>query len=310
MWRARRAVRRTAPVVAMLLLAGGVVVTAARAVPFDAFTPVPQLAPFAPLAGVGLFVALICFALCRMKVASIVAVSLVIVHVLWLAPRFMADGGRSGGGTPLRIMTVNAQHGNTPAGSIKAMADRERIDVLVVTELTPELAAELAGVLPYKAENPGPVASGLGLYSRHPMKDIRTIIEGQSPYPMAGATLTVGGKDVRVQGVHPHAPYVGSVALWAHDFDALTREAGRTTVPTVFAGDFNATQEHASFRKLLDKGGLRDAHEDRGRGLVRTWGGLFQLDHVLVPGEFDVRSTEERRLPKSEHTVLIVELGI
>ena len=70
------------------------------------------------------------------------------------------------------------------------------------------------------------------------------------------------------------------------------------------AGDLNGDRDHAAVRDLLDAG-LRDAHDERGRGLARTWPAAFpllHLDHVLVRdgggAQVAVRSVREVRRPR------------
>ena len=66
----------------------------------------------------------------------------------------------------------------------------------------------------------------------------------------------------------------------------LDLPAGRmiALMPLVVAGDLNADRHHPLFEGLLTQG-LRDAADERGRGLSRTWPQrwpLLALDHVLV----------------------------
>jgi endonuclease/exonuclease/phosphatase family metal-dependent hydrolase len=84
----------------------------------------------------------------------------------------------------------------------------------------------------------------------------------------------------------------------------------------VLAGDLNADRDHAALRSLLETG-LRDAHDERGRGLARTWpAGLpvLHLDHVLVRdgagARVVVRSVREVDLPGSDHLGVVAELAV
>ena len=82
------------------------------------------------------------------------------------------------------------------------------------------------------------------------------------------------------------------------------------------AGDLNADRDHAAFRDLLATG-LRDAHDERGRGLARTWPERFpllHLDHVLVRdgagagiAVLDVREVE---VPGSDHLAVVADLAV
>jgi endonuclease/exonuclease/phosphatase family metal-dependent hydrolase len=84
----------------------------------------------------------------------------------------------------------------------------------------------------------------------------------------------------------------------------------------VVAGDLNADRDHAVFRRLLDAG-LRDAHDEVGRGLARTWPArlpLLHLDHVLVRDSDDVRlvplEVREVAVPGSDHRGVVADVAV
>ncbi|OEV24114.1 hypothetical protein AN220_20595, partial [Streptomyces nanshensis] len=83
----------------------------------------------------------------------------------------------------------------------------------------------------------------------------------------------------------------------------------RSRLPTLIAGDFNSSQDHAAFRAIL-RTGMHDAARMLGNSRTPTWPTRTtpvlgaQLDHVLlsgamlpVDGEFvDLRGTDHRAL--------------
>jgi endonuclease/exonuclease/phosphatase (EEP) superfamily protein YafD len=321
LWRLRRRVRAVARVLIAVGFGGAVAVTVARAIVFDAFWPLPILAVFAPYAAAASVFVVLGAIVLRMRLTLLVALGLVVVHTLWMLPRLTADGGVQAGGTRLRVMTSNAYFGEASADRLTALVRRERVDLLAVEEFTPELAAglERTGLsreLPYRVGRAESGAAGLALYSRYPLTEDRLLPE-RTTMPMPGATLDLGGHRVRIQGVHTIPPMRGQVGRWAHDLDAVRREAERRTMPSIFLGDFNATLDNASFRTLTDAG-LRDAHEERGSGLVRTWPmanfhgfpALFAIDHVMVAGGVDVVSVSEHRVPHSDHAAVVAEVSL
>jgi len=86
--------------------------------------------------------------------------------------------------------------------------------------------------------------------------------------------------------------------------------------PVILAGDFNATLDHAQFRRLLRLGHV-DAASRAGNGLVATWGplpygrpALLAIDHVLVDPRCRVRATSVHRLPGSDHRILYAEVQL
>ncbi|MFD0429840.1 endonuclease/exonuclease/phosphatase family protein [Streptomyces zhihengii] len=82
--------------------------------------------------------------------------------------------------------------------------------------------------------------------------------------------------------------------------------------PALIAGDFNATGDHAAFRRILDRGRLRDAAALAGAGRTPSWPARLprplgaQIDHVLVGEAFSVRSARFLDLPGTDHRALLV----
>jgi endonuclease/exonuclease/phosphatase family metal-dependent hydrolase len=82
----------------------------------------------------------------------------------------------------------------------------------------------------------------------------------------------------------------------------------------VLAGDFNATLDHAAFRRVL-RLGYADAAQQTGNALDPTWGlpgrrALFPLDHVLVSGGCAVRAFSVRAIPRSDHRAVYAEIQL
>ncbi|WP_371102391.1 endonuclease/exonuclease/phosphatase family protein, partial [Streptomyces sp. PU_AKi4] len=121
---------------------------------------------------------------------------------------------------------------------------------------------------------------------------------------------------VRLQLAHPMPPLPGQVGLWQRELGRLrdAAAADRET-PTVLAGDFNASQDHAAFRRILDTG-LRDAARLAGSDRTPTWPSRTtpafgtQIDHVLVSEEFAAREARFLTLPDTDHRALVVDLTL
>jgi endonuclease/exonuclease/phosphatase (EEP) superfamily protein YafD len=84
--------------------------------------------------------------------------------------------------------------------------------------------------------------------------------------------------------------------------------------PRVLAGDFNATADHAQFRRLLRLGHV-DAAAQLGRGLIPTWGpagrpALLTLDHVLLDPRCAVLAASVHQLPGSDHRAVYAEFRL
>ena len=87
-------------------------------------------------------------------------------------------------------------------------------------------------------------------------------------------------------------------------------------VQRILAGDFNATLDHAQFRRLLRRG-YADAASQAGHGLSLTWGPqpdrrltLLAIDHVLIDRRCAVVTTSAHWLAGSDHRALYAELRL
>lgn len=282
------------------------------------------LVTFVPLAALVLLALTVGLLALRRWRAAGVGGLLVALNLVWLAPLYVADDiayDVPSGGTDLVAMTVNLQYGWADSATVvEAVRDR-RVDVLGVTELTAEAvtalgAAGLDRELPYRELAPDTDAHGSGLWSRYPLTPGE---QWRGVHRMPGATVrvpTVGGeRDVIVRVAHPFRTGRYSAAAYRADQAMLrTRLAALpAAVPALVLGDFNATRDHAAFRRLLNDG-WRDASEYAGSGLVRTWSPrywvphLVQLDHILLSEEFGARSTATFEVRGSDHGALVARL--
>jgi len=219
----------------------------------------------------------------------------------------------------LRVVTANLFVQNpTPEAAGRALRALQP-DVLVVPELSERglaglRASGLLEDLPHTSYDLDRRVETVGLFSRLPLTDLRSRRQGGRSLPRA--TVEVGGTAVRVLAAHPLPPVAGLEEVWRRSLRALATESRQITLPVVLAGDLNADRDHAPLRGLLDTG-LRDAHDERGRGLARTWPAdlpLLHLDHVLVRdgagGRIAVRSVREVQVPGSDHLGVVAELAV
>ena len=256
----------------------------------------------------------------RDRALGVVAAGLVVAHLLVVAPGLgSADVPRAADGAPrLRVVTANVLSANPDLERLTASLRALRPDVLVVVELRPRVLEALrrGGVLD---DLPHTTTSGrpgdVELFSRLPLRDVEhtEAVDGQ---PQPRAVVEVGGVEVRVRGAHPLPPVHGSEDEGRASLEGLRDEVRAERLPLVVAGDLNGDRDFPLFRALLDEG-LRDAAEERGRGLSRTWPQrlpLLALDHVLVRdgrgGRLVVRAQREAELPGSDHRAVVADLAV
>ncbi len=185
--------------------------------------------------------------------------------------------------------------------------------MLNLLELSAECADELAraglsDLLPHQVSRPAPGGEGSAVLSRHPLTELSLV--GPTRLAQPSALVDLGDTCIEVVAVHPVPPTESGPRLADRTVPtARTRPDGPVRI---LAGDFNATPDHAAFRRLL-RAGYRDAGIERGAALRPTWSAgervpLFPLDHVLVDPRATVVSYRVFDVPGSDHKAVLAEL--
>ena len=299
-----------------LLLAGVSAVVGCRIAGTDAVTPVPQTLAFLPWLLVPAAVAMGLSVLARWWPGVVWGV-VVAGLVAWYAqPYGPGDEPRGPVVAEVRVLTSNVEFG-WATGSLIAAVRREKPDLVFVEECEygcqARVRRELGEAYPYRQAVPGPSSAGSVILSRFPLRAARAVPGGTG---MPGAVADVDGHAVRLQLAHPQPPTPRRVAGWKRELGRLRDLAARHSgTPLVLAGDFNASQDHAAFRRILDTG-LRDAARLAGAGRTPSWPSpttpVFgtQIDHVLVSGEFSASHARFLRLKDTDHRALVVDITL
>jgi len=248
--------------------------------------------------------------------AGLAAVALTAVA----APRAIPRRQPPGSGPVLSLLTVNLLSGGAAGQELVDLVRRTGADVLLLQELTHEAVTrlKLAGLdelLPnVLLDVEGYRYRGSGIYARYPLRDGPAIGNTHVSQPSARLDLPSGGS-VQLVCVHPHPPMPpwswAAASRWRKELATLPPPGDPPgDPPVVLAGDFNATADHAQFRRLLRLGYV-DAASQLGNGLVPTWGPeprgrppLFAFDHVLVDPRCAVLATRAHSLQGSDHKAL------
>jgi endonuclease/exonuclease/phosphatase (EEP) superfamily protein YafD len=283
-----------------------------------------QLVAVSPYLMTGSAAAVIAFIFARNWVAAALASATVLATIAVYVPSFVPDSQiQPRDAVTIRVMTANLAIGNSDASKLVQTASTHA-DILAVQELTqPQLyRMQTAGVddkFAHQAIYPGVRSSGVGLWSRLPL---------ENPWLLASYTLPFLTAQVRVPGidtpvsiliVHVANPMSFTYDAWRSDLNRLASdmsEMSKRADPgcAVVIGDFNSTIDMRPYRDLISHG-FRDAAEQSGAGLLRTFPGhlrmppVFGIDHILVRG---CRATDVRTVPVagSDHRGLIASISI
>ena len=224
-------------------------------------------------------------------------------------------GSTPGGEAQLRLVTANVLMVHPDPDALLEELLAFDADVIVLQEVSPRWAAALEAVedYPYRVVLPQEDSFGIALLARVP---IDAGLEDLHGVAMVRARLDVEGQPVEVWNVHTLPPRNAEYTpVWHAQLQTLAAAAAAHEVPTVLAGDLNATRHHPSHRRLR-RAGLRDAHAQLGRAAERSWpNGLFpvpslKLDHVLVTEEWEAVDARRGRGEGSDHQPLMVDLRL
>ncbi|MFG2719824.1 endonuclease/exonuclease/phosphatase family protein [Streptomyces sp. NPDC048416] len=317
--RRRRPWRVVSSLAGALLLAGVSAVVGCRVAGSDGVTPVPQALAFLPWllvpGGAGLALA----ALGRWRTGMVWGVAVLAVTGWYTQPYGDATTRPKGAVlAELSVLTSNTEFG-WATDDLVATVKRERPGLVFVEECgfrcSDALAARVpASDYPYRDVVREDGSAGSAILSRFPLKPAEPIA---SEMAMPGAVATIGGRDVRLQLAHPMPPLPGHDKTWRQELGRIGEFAASARGrPVILAGDFNATQDHALFRSVLDGGALHDSARLTGQAHAWTWPAdrtspvRTQIDHVLVSGDFKATSARFLTLRGTDHRALLVTLGL
>jgi endonuclease/exonuclease/phosphatase family metal-dependent hydrolase len=314
-------VLRTIRLIAAALIALPALVLTASLLIGSGWSTVIALQAFSPLAVPAYAIALALVLLpvggriarpVALSAAGLLVVAL-LVSTAVVAPRWAGGAPAvAAGDARLVVMTSNLRLGEADPAAVVRVVRAEKVDILVLEEITPRLQRRLedvglAELFPHRAGRSAPGASGTLIYAREPITDAEEIATEHGSW-----AVTVQG--LRIFGVHPAYPYS---ANWRSDQVLLAAEATREH-PDVVLGDHNASLDNPSFRELLDTG-LRDAAEETNAGWQPTWPTsgfrgipvpLAAIDHVLVGKSVVARSTRVHDIAGTDHRALVAELTV
>ncbi len=312
----RRGGRRFGAWVAGLMFLLVSVVVGCRIADTDGITPVPQLLAFLPWllvpAGFGLLLAV----LGRWWFGVVWALALLGALAWFIEPYGRTTQPVGPPVVSFRVLTSNVEFGQA-ADALAAAVRRAKPDIVFVQECDAgcdgTLRKELGGDYPHRAATVLAGSKGSLVLSRFPL-DAADDVPGTMAMP--GAVADVRGNAVRLQLAHPMPPLPGRTDVWRRELGELRDFAAEDhRTPLVLAGDFNASQDHAAFRRILDTG-MQDAARLDGHDRTPSWPARttptfgVQIDHVLLSEDFSASAVRFLDLAGTDHRALVADLTL
>lgn len=248
-------------------------------------------------------------------------------HLFWLAPDFMRDRrfdvapsavAPHGDVHSVRIFFANVRVLNTEHTALLAEIEKANPDVVVLVEFSWLWAeafrkAPLMATFPYGSGMARNRIDSVNLFSKLPLKSETG--EWIADRYVESADIQRGSEVLRVIGIHAPRP----MNLRANDYDGFWKRVVPLLLnephPLVVVGDFNATQYSLVYQQLK-AGGLRSAHEDRGRGYATSWpnGRDFvppiRIDQAFLSPDVECLGIIEGEGRGSDHKPFILDVQI
>ncbi|WP_245717491.1 endonuclease/exonuclease/phosphatase family protein [Nocardia jejuensis] len=273
-------------------------------------------ASFASYLMLGCVLATVLFALARQwKTAA--AALVVTAGAVWTQLPMLWPDGSAPPGVDVAVMQSNLLFGLADADAVVQGVRDNRIEVLTLSELTPEILQRLqtAGIdaeLPYHFTQPSGGGQGSGIFSRYPLRD-EVKFDGFWLNNLRATMIHPDRGPVTVFSLHPVPPNI-DFDSWQHELRTIRDLLAQPTGQVIVGGDFNATYDHSLYRDLLSDR-YADSAELVGVGALPTfpndhaWGPVIGIDRVLVAGG---HATEVHSLsiPKSDHRAVVARLRL
>lgn len=248
----------------------------------------------------------------RRRTLSIALLAVMMLNAWPLAP-YLPLARTAGTNADLTLLNLNVHSSNTAHDAILGAIRAADADIVTILELTPALDAALAALdaeYPYRMTEPSTGNFGLGVLSRHPLRDPERFELG--PSPALEAVVEAPDGPFRIVAVHP-VPPIGAeqAATRNRQLGVLADRLRGGDEPLIVCGDFNLSPYSPHFRRFAIDSGMADVRRGQGPGF--SWPAFLPLlgipiDHCFTRGPFDVATVERMAPVGSDHYPVRVRL--
>lgn len=252
--------------------------------------------------------------------ATVAAALAAAANVIPLLPYAASPAADVRSGTPVRVMAANLHGPFVDRDAVELLVERERPDVVVLTEVDPSFAkslAKMAAWLPHRVDGQAGSIFETFVLSRWPI----AVRASERAVPWAPVNAyricpnpaePLGCFDLVAS--HPPPPVQpNAMRLRDRTLQAAARLARESSARwQILAGDLNVTAWSPVFADVLQSSALRDA--SLGHGLRPTWpttlpGWLgIRIDHILVSAGIRVAAFRVGPHVGSDHLPAIADL--
>jgi endonuclease/exonuclease/phosphatase (EEP) superfamily protein YafD len=287
----------------------------------DEVTPFAQLVAFRPQELlVVLALALLMLVRRGWRMAAVLAAALALVGGALTAPRqFSAARPAPAGSRVLTIMVANVLGGGARAADVAQVIRDRKPDLVSLPEAQVDVREEIRAQLQdlqYKGYTAQPSKAVEGATSVLVASSLGNVSFASEPGTTFGNIVVTGGNlgQIRLIVYHGFPPLTDSVTTWKNDLLHVRRWCTQDP-PTIVAGDFNATVDHADFRQALG-GYCRSVGPTVGGGLQGTWPAdqpavlRTQIDHVVVTRQFEPGRFTTYPIQGTDHRAVVATVAV
>lgn len=216
----------------------------------------------------------------------------------------------------LRIVMANVNSENGDYTDFITWAGKQRPDLIIVHEATPEWAkvlAPLEKLYPYRISLPRRDPFGILVFSKLPFDKQQVLGFGKGQHPSLFLRLKKNGRELGIVTTHTEPPVDSELfAQRNRELDDAAEVVARIKGARILIGDLNVTQWSPYFTAMKERGGLRAGRA--GFGILPTWptmlpGLMIPIDHILVSQEVEVRELSVGDDIGSDHLPLFARIA-
>ncbi|MFF0343980.1 endonuclease/exonuclease/phosphatase family protein [Kribbella sp. NPDC004875] len=287
----------------------------------DEVTPFTQLAAFRPQGLVVLLVlALLMLVRRGWRIAATLLAALALVGTALTVPRQFSHARQAPAGSRvLTVMVANVLGGGAHAADVAQVIRDRKPDLVSLPEAQVDVREEIRAQLQdqqYKGFTVQPSRAAPSATSVLVSAALGDVTFASEPGTTFGNIVVTGGNlgAIRLIAYHGYPPLPDAVTTWKHDLQKV-RQWCTEEPPTVVAGDFNATVDHADFRQALG-GYCRSVGPSVGDGLQGTWPAdqpvvlRTQIDHVVVSRRFEPGRFTTYPVQGTDHRAVVATVAL
>jgi len=256
--------------------------------------------------------------LCRRNwLLFVISVVCMFAPLIKILPWYVGEGAERA--VSFQLLCSNVKTTNTNTEAILEMIMQEDADMVVLLESSQkhqEALLELEKPYPFRYSHSLMTGSGFLLYSKFPIANIDSPVNGPSGMVSIAVTIEVQGRVMDVIAVHPIRPGLRhGGALRDAELHQITKLLQTRRENAVVIGDLNTTMWTNGYNSFVQDNSLRNIRT--GFGLQPTWGLSFlkplfsiPIDHCFVRGELHGTSFRTISLAGSDHEAIVASIHI